>query len=546
MLSSGNYLSNDDISFDGIDFATTIPLITAGVSYGKTTYAVEKLADRIQEETGKQIKSILFLTPNRAILEQLLKKHSVDKRISEMGMFEFGEIPCPWRTISVACLAKPGLFLEWGNEITYRFDLIVLDECHRQVEWCKSFKNNLLVWDWIRSILGSTIVVGLTGTPQLLLSDCMHESGLSFADVCCKMPPKHKANHINVIPYMTVKTVCSWLLACRKANGAILIYAKSAKDCYSLSQQLPNAGFIVSRHNSDVPRGEEKTLAELMDKQIFDGKSLRDFVIENERVPKEIDYLIINDSCCEGMNLHDDRIKTVVCESPDIATIIQVMGRIRGDIETLYVCYAMYRYRNYEKQVIQPFERFLDGINEPGYLKCALDDQESIIAKAQSENKKPKLDIRVYQDRAGKIHFNPFYKPIIGYEWEMVRRLRNDTSMQAYFNDSLSGYSPNGVCFLSAERIRNELCAAGRNEESSSDLICLFGLDEADNKVFSSNELTLIAKRYFIKPSGKGKAGRKTLLKAIKDHPQLDYQSLGQRTINGKRATYYEVQKTGG
>lgn len=547
-LQGKKYLCDSDLDFNGVDLDTTIPLIAAGVSWGKTTYAIEKLPDRIQKKKRKVINNVLFLTPNRAILEQTASKHPEGNRstVYEMDFLDFGDDECAYRHISVACFAKPGQWLEWGNTIDRKFDLVILDECHRLVEWSRAFQNNLLVWDWIKSILGQTVVVGLTGTPQLLLSDCMQASGFKFVDVCRKLSPRHKAVYINIVPWITIRTVVSWIVKCAKPNGAVLIYTKSAKECYELYKMLPNAGFIVSMYNNDVPRGEEKTLAELMNQQMIGNQTLRDYVLKNERLPPCYDYLIINDSCCEGMNLHDDRIKTVVCESPEVATIIQVMGRVRGDISNLIVCFAGYQYRDYETTAIESLNRFLAGIESPEYLKGIYDGQQAVIEAAANDHKKPRVDIKVFQDSTGTIQPNPFYEPIIRYEWDMVQRLRDDASMRSYFANALSDYSYNNVGFLGAGMIRNALCAAGRNSESSNNLIHLLGMDETSSKLFTSKELTNIANQHFIKPTGKDKAGKKTLIQAIEQHPSLDIQKLGQKTINGVRAIYYEVQKTGG
>lgn len=121
-------MTDESIRFCGVNFDEQIPLITAPVGYGKTQYSLRYLPRRIAYESGREVRNALYLTPNKAILEQVIKdsKNHVNKASSWdfiESAFTDGDV-----RIDVACFQFPSRFVFDGNEITKKYDLLVIDE----------------------------------------------------------------------------------------------------------------------------------------------------------------------------------------------------------------------------------------------------------------------------------------------------------------------------------------------------------------------------------------------------------------------------------
>lgn len=89
----------------------------------------------------------------------------------------------------------------------------------------------------------------------------------------------------------------------------------SAKECYKLSKEYGNrSAFLISDYNDTVIDG-----VPLVD--IMNEAGVKQYIIENERLPEDIDIIFINSACREGMNIKDKSVKMVICEAVDMITI---------------------------------------------------------------------------------------------------------------------------------------------------------------------------------------------------------------------------------
>ena len=64
---------------------------------------------------------------------------------------------------------------------------------------------------------------------------------------------------------------------------------------------------------------------------------MRDYVLNEKRLPHGYNLLFFNDSAHTGMNIIDKNVKTVICESVDSAAITQAIGRVRHDLDKIVV-----------------------------------------------------------------------------------------------------------------------------------------------------------------------------------------------------------------
>jgi hypothetical protein len=60
-------------------------------------------------------------------------------------------------------------------------------------------------------------------------------------------------------------------------------------------------------------------------------------VLNNEKLPDGYDLLFFNDANLVGVNIKDENVKHVICETVEQSAIVQSIGRVRHDLETITV-----------------------------------------------------------------------------------------------------------------------------------------------------------------------------------------------------------------
>lgn len=65
--------------------------------------------------------------------------------------------------------------------------------------------------------------------------------------------------------------------------------------------------------------------------------TVRDTILKTERIPEDIDILLINAAYETSINIRNEDFKTVIIHSGNPDVQIQVRGRLRHDIDTLYI-----------------------------------------------------------------------------------------------------------------------------------------------------------------------------------------------------------------
>lgn len=484
-----------------------IGLITCPVGYGKTHYAINSLPASLSKGMNRSINKVLMLVPTEVIRDQIVCDPKLSaKEANDLDLYEsaFGEDDT---SVVVCCFAKLASILSKSEHQVKDFDLIIIDEIDLILKWSCFFEGYATAWEWIAS-KRQTIVCGLTATPQYPL----HRLGRldfdgyecrDFIDITKKVfQPKYRADRIEVCCGVKPSTYLEAKLD--TFSGKTLVYVQSAKECYELAQKFDHAGFIVSASNEFKPEGQTEPLPALMDKQIYEGQTLRDYVVSKQQFPKDINVLFINDSCSVGMNIHDASVKNIVCSTYDLDTIIQVQGRIRKNIERLDICYTRY----------QP------------------DDGEGY----QYE----------YQSLDGSMRFNPLLNSYVNTYLACIdsnyQRLCSDP--QSYFDD-LKPYAADGLInFEDAESIRVD---RRLKRNGSVDYLSALGLsDDVPEVWLTSKELTGISKSLkLIKKSGKGIGGKQTLIECVNASGVAEIKHLGKVTHNGKRCAWHLASKMG-
>lgn len=99
-------------------------------------------------------------------------------------------------------------------------------------------------------------------------------------------------------------------------------------------------------------------------------RGVKQYIIDNERLPDDIDIIFINSACREGLNIKDKNVKTIICEAVDLITIEQILGRVRGDLENfMVVC----NYNNAERvrrniAELADFLKEIESANRPSEI----------------------------------------------------------------------------------------------------------------------------------------------------------------------------------
>ena len=505
-----DYLEERDL--ERCDWQNDFPLITCGTGSGKTDFVMSrKLANHIERETGKEIDFTLLLVPTRTLKQDVLSNYKDAVPLDYRDLMQ----PTESENIRVACFAQIVQFLLDGNEITNVPDLIVLDEMDCLVSWTLAFKGYASAFDWILSKRNEMFVCGLTATPALLL-DYMDDVGFSFRNITPNYPIKHKTEAIEVVSHSSVSTYLKTMRV--DENNKALVYIRSARRCRELKDRFgERAGFIVSTSNENYEK-QSFSCSAFGDRN---KKDLRDYLIEENKLPPHIDLLFINDSMNAGFNINDKKVKTVIAESVDLSIGIQVKGRIRNALQKFVFIYNNKERESFRER-LDVAREFFDQEPNQDFLKGFF---------LQEGNEKEGL-LLVY--RCGnRYKVNPFAKPLLEYEFSIYR----DIDREGYFKP-LAAHSDNEISFINgSESLRNI------GKVVNLDLRSLFGFREDETeKHVAAKELTEIAKSVELRDAKGNILGKDTFCNLVNERTGFSISSLGRKQIKGKRATYYLVK----
>lgn len=515
-------MNRDSISLEGVNLDAQVPLITAPVGYGKSYFAINELPQLIAKETGRKIENVLYLTPTRAILEQVAKQYQ--EKTERASWFDYVDAGKCFGVVRVACFASPASFLFNQNDFKQSFDLLIVDEADLIAKWSTNFEGYYQVWEWAKENLGKMVTVGLTATPQLL-TDYV-SPWLDFVDVTEELEPKHKASKISVCGGVKLETFLKGNL--KELKGKTLVYTQSARECQRLSKVFRNSGFIVSKSNETIPDGEELPLNELMKQQVYEGLTLPDYLVEKREFPEEIEILFINDACSVGMNIHDAAVRNIVCDSYDIATIKQVQGRARHDIDNLFVSYQKYGLNN---GLSIADGKLFGGKCGQEYLAAVYDAQ---IEEINSGGTPPQRVIKTSEDCYST---NPFYKALALYEGDEMEAVAADDMNYFTCLDELALDSY--VHFMNAQKIRSKAAAAKQHKAMDWPQLLSFTNGE---KWLTAKELKEICRSSgLLTGNGRKPAGVPTFVKLANESGQVSIENMGQRKRNGAKATWYRI-----
>ena len=310
------YLGNDGVINLTELQSGKMNLIVAPCGSGKTTFVEEKLCKYSQG------RNLLYLIDSKNGLTAF-KSRGTEKRIrdGEIYYVHSGITAMTYAGFAVYCQYNPGGEV-WDTEDAW----IVCDELQSVIKWEKIKSENAEDINWHEiaiTLLHNRIergvnVIAITATPSLLRKE--------FAEEIFEVHI-----HGELKSYVAKDTCCyqdfTQLLAQLPADKKGLIYVQRVSAMLLAKGILQERGLSVAcvwSINNEKHQMEEREL------------EVRTEILENERIPEDIQITIINAASETGLNIKSE-IDYVVVHSTNEDTVIQATGRVRHDIDTLYL-----------------------------------------------------------------------------------------------------------------------------------------------------------------------------------------------------------------
>lgn len=314
-------------------------MITADTGCGKTTWA----ADYLMRIVGNK-NQMVYLIDIEIARDQLLHH---DKRfvyydkewrrdvVEEMISF------CDDRIVLMT-YAKFGALTRYFPEIKSQFKVIICDELHSLPEFAaiprktnEQFNYAEDAIDALEEIINqtSTMVIGLTATPQKVYDrfDC----GMNVLKLSDEL---RRYETMNTVRYRSLKELL--LRLDRSKRG--LLYVTQIHEVQNIVQFANANGYkaigLWSTHAEDAPYTEEQS-------------RVRDYLKEKREMPPQYNLFVMNAAYETSITI-GGIIDYIIIHRNNEDTIVQARGRIRGDLQTLYL-------RDSNAEIIVP-EQFLE------------------------------------------------------------------------------------------------------------------------------------------------------------------------------------------
>ena len=350
-------------------------MVVAETGQGKTTMATQELPQKLGITNKNRI---LYLIDTNMGRDMLTGKDIVQTTF-----------PPEEDKIIVMTYAKFGTLLKTYNIWSSMFDLIVADEFHNLYKYTRidmarmmkanpdfspetlsmmlsresaNYKAMETIKRWSES--QSLYVVAMTATPEVFL-----EKDKELDDLIQVIQSKEKLIAYEILARFTYINAEEVLVEGAQDGEKRLIFTHTIKQANEFKQLVENnterkALALWSNSNLNAPPLTSEQL------------NTRQYIINNESFPDDLDDLIFTEAFSTGWNLVDDRVTTTIVHSSNDALIKQVCGRNRQDIKKLYV-YDSEKANNKKKEIRKKQKELEKDWEIPtSFLNRELDTQE--------------------------------------------------------------------------------------------------------------------------------------------------------------------------
>ena len=354
-------------------------LINGGMGLGKTysflndggeekTFSIKRALDN---RYGKPLK-MAFLCSRKAAKTQNLENYTTTTE-NLYFLKEEDEVLPQLDGKKIVCLTyhKFIQMLEEGVIKNESFDIIVCDECHSLFD--DSFASQMGKFlSWVIDYRGKVIWITANASYFQRCYNQFIELSQARKNEIRKLYEDDVKHHItrfdtNKIIYATTSTIDYFLfpaVAHASPQNRVLVYLKSALDCYKYYrwalQKGLRAAFYVSDYcdstltvkdelDEDVKAYlEENHLEVIPMNRVFEMKEnerskqnserLKDALLKGENYPCDIDIIFTTDALRESVNIGpESNVQTIITDDYTEIGVLQKRGRVRADIEVLYI-----------------------------------------------------------------------------------------------------------------------------------------------------------------------------------------------------------------
>lgn len=350
-------------------------MVVAETGQGKTTMATQELPQKLGITNKARV---LYLIDTNMGRDMLARKDIVQTAF-----------PPEENKIIVMTYAKFGTLLKTYNIWSSMFDLIVADEFHNLYKYTRidmarmmkanpdfspetlsmmlsresaNYKAMEAIKRWSES--QSLYVVAMTATPEVFL-----EKDKELDNLIQVIQSKEKLVAYEILARFTYINAEEVLVEGAQDGEKRLIFTHTIKQANEFKQLVENnterkALALWSNSNLNAPPLTSEQL------------NTRQYIIDNESFPDDLDDLIFTEAFSTGWNLVDDRVTTTIVHSSNDALIKQVCGRNRQDIKKLYV-YDSEKATNKKKEIKKKQKELEKDWKIPtSFLNRELDTQE--------------------------------------------------------------------------------------------------------------------------------------------------------------------------
>ena len=308
-------------------------IIIAPCHSGKTTAAINRIA-----KLAGHPEKVIFLIDTSAGKEAMINQDGTAKYSRQW--FEDIKIDEWWGAlpsgegVRVMTYHQFGYKLLENSHFLENIKVIICDEMHNLIKYMniesakeKHLKQNpcktaLEELARVSNLPEAPLVVIMTATanPVFVALD-KRNVNVEYFDYSDKVTCD-KTKH--TVYYSNVGTVLAGL----SENERAIIYVQSVTQMKKIAEAIDdgrrNICCLWSINNEDHPMGEEQM-------------AVRDEILAHKQIPEHIDILLLNAAYETSLNIENEDFQTMIIHSGCADARIQVRGRIRHDIETMYL-----------------------------------------------------------------------------------------------------------------------------------------------------------------------------------------------------------------
>ena len=303
-------------------------LVYAPVGSGKTTWALNVLAETVSNKN-----KMLYLIDTTNGKEQILEHHSTQHFTKDwLYLVTHNMVDFEDAKVVVMTYAKFGTLVEFyksrfQKDFGDTFEFILCDEIHNLPRFSaflhspRDTNYHRIAKERIEEIVSKQtgpLVIGLSATPKRAETGMLCKTKYVTVDGDARQLETR-----NIVPYANLESLIPTLPKDKK----YLVYASHITKMKQLTeifhQRSIKAIAIWSEKNQEKPMNEEQLRA-------------RQYILSNKELPPEYGAVIINASSETSINLYG-HIDTVIVHTQENEAQIQVRGRYRKDLDTLYI-----------------------------------------------------------------------------------------------------------------------------------------------------------------------------------------------------------------